>query len=128
MQFWIAEVKRGRKDLHDERRQGDFLPHIWRAEFKRRWVTVCSSPRDRLWRFCRFQHSAVLRQLHNNLGFRCFYLRWVPDLLKPELKERRLRSGHEMIPVLEAATKDGWHHLVTGNESWFFLPYSPHQM
>jgi hypothetical protein len=28
MQFWIAEVKRGRKDLHDERRQGDFLPHI----------------------------------------------------------------------------------------------------
>jgi histone-lysine N-methyltransferase SETMAR len=26
-----------------------------------------------------------------------------------------------MIPVLEAAVKDGWHHLVTGNDSWFFL-------
>jgi histone-lysine N-methyltransferase SETMAR len=26
-----------------------------------------------------------------------------------------------MIPVLEAAVKDGWHHLVTVNESWFFL-------
>jgi hypothetical protein len=22
----------------------------------------------------------------------------------------------------------GWHHLVTGEESWFFLPYSPRRM
>jgi hypothetical protein len=33
-----------------------------------------------------------------------------------------------MIPVLEAAVKDGWHHLVTRNELWFFLSYSPRRM
>jgi hypothetical protein len=32
-----------------------------------------------------------------------------------------------MIPILTAAADDGWYYLVTGNESWFFLSYSPHR-
>jgi hypothetical protein len=32
-----------------------------------------------------------------------------------------------MLLVLEAAVKDGWH-LITGDESWFFLSYSPRRM
>jgi hypothetical protein len=26
-----------------------------------------------------------------------------------------------MLPFLHAAERDGWHHLVTGDESWFFF-------
>jgi hypothetical protein len=33
-----------------------------------------------------------------------------------------------MIPILVAAAHDGWHHLVTGDESWFVLSYSPRWM
>jgi histone-lysine N-methyltransferase SETMAR len=33
-----------------------------------------------------------------------------------------------MILVLTAAARDGWHHLVTGDESWFFFTYSPRRM
>jgi hypothetical protein len=43
----------------------------------------------------------------------------------PELKGQRHRYAHEMTPVLETAAKDGWHHLVTRDESWFFQSYSP---
>jgi hypothetical protein len=69
--------------------------------------------------------STVLKHLHDDIGFRCFYLHWVPHLLTPELKEQRRRYVREIIPVLQAATKDGWHHFVTENKSWFFLSYSP---
>jgi hypothetical protein len=33
-----------------------------------------------------------------------------------------------MVPVLTAAARDGEHHLVTEDESWFFLSYSPRRM
>jgi hypothetical protein len=33
-----------------------------------------------------------------------------------------------MLPFLYAAQRDGWHHLVTGYESWFFFDTSPRRM
>jgi hypothetical protein len=58
-------------------------------------------------------HSTVLKDLHENLGFQSFHLRWVPHLLTPELKEQRHTYATEMIAVLLSAPKDGWHHLGT---------------
>jgi hypothetical protein len=33
-----------------------------------------------------------------------------------------------MLPFLHVAERDGWHHLVTGDESWFFFETSPRRM
>jgi hypothetical protein len=33
-----------------------------------------------------------------------------------------------MILVLTAAARDGWHHLIIGDESWLFLSYSLRRM
>jgi hypothetical protein len=33
-----------------------------------------------------------------------------------------------MLPFLSAAERDGWHHPITGDESWFFLNTSPRRM
>jgi hypothetical protein len=49
-------------------------------------------------------------------------------LLTPELREQRRAYASEMIPILAAAAHDGWHHLATGDEFWFFLFYSPRRM
>jgi hypothetical protein len=35
-----------------------------------------------------------------------------PHILTQELKKQRRRYACEMIPALEAAAKDGWHHIV----------------
>jgi hypothetical protein len=29
---------------------------------------------------------------------------------------------------LHSAERDGWHHLITGDESWFFFDTSPRRM
>jgi hypothetical protein len=33
-----------------------------------------------------------------------------------------------MLPFLHVAEQDDWHHLVTGDESWFFFDISPHRV
>jgi hypothetical protein len=33
-----------------------------------------------------------------------------------------------MLPYLRGAQNDGWQHLVTGDESWFFFGISPRRM
>jgi hypothetical protein len=52
----------------------------------------------------------------------------VPYLLTPESREQRRADASEVIPILAAAGHDWWHHLGTGDESWFFLSYSPYRM
>jgi hypothetical protein len=33
-----------------------------------------------------------------------------------------------MLPFLYVAERDGWHYLVTADESWFFFDTSPRRM
>jgi hypothetical protein len=44
------------------------------------------------------------------------------------LRGQRHAYASEMIPILATAAHDGWHHLVAGCESRFFLSYSPRRM
>jgi hypothetical protein len=66
-------------------------------------------------------HAAVLHCLLEKLGFKSDCFQWVPHLLTCELRAKRKELTGLMIPYLEAARKDGWRHLVTGDESWCFL-------
>jgi histone-lysine N-methyltransferase SETMAR len=52
----------------------------------------------------------------------------VPHLLTGELRVKRKELTGLLIPDLEAARKDGWKHLVTRDESWFFLLSVPRRM
>jgi hypothetical protein len=62
----------------------------------------------------------VLLYLHNSVGFRSFHLHWVPRLLTRDLLEKQKEYVKAMLPFLHDAERDSWHHLVTGDESWFF--------
>jgi hypothetical protein len=48
--------------------------------------------------------------------------------LTEDLSQKRKDIAREMIPSLEAAFRDGWRNLMTGDESWFFLSQSPRRM
>jgi hypothetical protein len=70
----------------------------------------------------------MLLHLHDSVGFRSFHLHWVPNLLMHGLREKRKEYAKAMLPFLNVAERDSWHHLVTSNESWFFLNASPRRM
>jgi hypothetical protein len=47
----------------------------------------------------------------------------VLHLLMHNLRERQMEYAQAILPVLHAAKRDGWHHVVTGDESWFSSIY-----
>jgi hypothetical protein len=67
----------------------------------------------------------VLRHLREKLGFKSYYLPWVLHLLTGELGPKRKEVTGQVIPYLEAARKDDWRRLVTGDEFWLFLLFAP---
>jgi hypothetical protein len=65
--------------------------------------------------------ATVLEHLHVSIGFRLFHLYWVPHLLTDDFCQKRKENASAVLSFLYAAKYDGWHHLVTGDESWFFF-------
>jgi hypothetical protein len=119
VRFWIAEVCFGHQDLDDEIRTGrlpldgldaKILVILDKSPFKSAYSIA-----ERL----RVGHATVLEHLHVSICFKPFHLRWVPDLLTDDLREKRKEHARAMWPFLYAAQHDGWHHLVTNDESWF---------
>jgi hypothetical protein len=69
----------------------------------------------------RVGYATVLEHLHVSIGFKSFHLRWVPHLFTDDLRQKQKEHARAMLPFLYAPQRDGWDHLVTGNESWFFF-------
>jgi hypothetical protein len=55
-------------------------------------------------------------------------LYWMSRALTVGLREKRMEYAQTMMPFLNAAERDYWHHLVTGDESWFFLDTALHRL
>jgi hypothetical protein len=81
VRFWIAEIWRGRKDLHYEIRSGrslrDDLESKNLAILEKLPFESSHSISERLL----VAQSTVLRHLHESIGFKSFHLRSVPHLL-----------------------------------------------
>jgi hypothetical protein len=128
VRFWITEVRFGRQDLHDDIRTGrrpldDRDAKIWAILDKSPFESACSiAERPHVGR------AIVLDHLHVSIGFKSFHLRWVPHLLTDDLHQRQKEHASAVLPFLHAVQRDGWHHLVTGDESWFFFNSLPRQM
>jgi hypothetical protein len=110
-------MRRGCHDLHDEIRSGkrplDNLDGKILALSNKYPFESAHPITERLI----VAHSAMLQHLHEFLMFKSFPLHWVPHLLTSGLPEKRKEDAMAMLPFLHTAKRDGWHYLVTGNES-----------
>jgi len=69
--------------------------------------------------------STVLRRLTQSLGFQSRLLKWVPHKLTDELKQKRVVMALDLLKQLEFEQKFDFARVITGDESWFYLDYTP---
>jgi hypothetical protein len=48
--------------------------------------------------------------------------------LTDDLRQKRKEHASAMLPFLYAVQRDGWHHIVSGDESWFFFNTWPRRI
>jgi DNA-binding MurR/RpiR family transcriptional regulator len=115
IQFWITEIRSGRQDLHDKICSGrsplDNLDSKIVAILDKTPFESSRSISARL----NVMQSTVLRYLDKSLGFKSFHLRWVPNQLTDDLRQKRKENASAILPFSSAAKCAGWHHRVTGD-------------
>ena len=62
------------------------------------------------------------------LGFYSYNLRVVPYELTCEMKAVRIQKAIELLDILTTNKRKGFHRIITGDESWFFLSYDHKHM
>ena len=68
--------------------------------------------------------SSVLRILHEVLSMSKVCARWVPRLLTPEMKQRRVASCQELLARSFHDGLDFLKRIITGDETWLYF-YDP---
>jgi hypothetical protein len=63
------------------------------------------------------------RVLHDDLGFRKSYIRWLPHSLTENEAQGRVIFSKELLQVLCHAKETNFEHLLTGDESWFYYEH-----
>jgi DNA-binding transcriptional ArsR family regulator len=123
VQRWCQLVRHGREDLHDGDRLGrstlDFIDSKIMSLLEREPFHTAYSLAEAIG----VSHSTVLRHLHDSFAMKNFHLRWIPHRLTEDLRQKRVSVCKEMLSILEAQNKRGFHDLVTDDESWFMLEY-----
>jgi hypothetical protein len=51
-----------------------------------------------------------------------FHLRWAHQLTD-DLRQARVAKRNEILRVLEAMQRIHFRHIITGDETWFYLEY-----
>jgi hypothetical protein len=87
VRFWIADVRPGRRDLHDEIRTGRLLLD----DFDAKGLAILDkfpleSARSTA-EIVNVAHSTVLLHLHDFIGFRPFHSHWVSHIMTHHLRE-----------------------------------------
>ena len=64
--------------------------------------------------------SSVHYVLSVRLGYKPYNFRWIPHVLNFSQKMARVNDSKALIEILKKAKRNGWHFILTGDESWFF--------
>lgn len=118
---WVTQFKCGRQSVEDEPRPGrpiavtdDFMcSKVQEFVMKDRRVTI-----NQIAEKMGMSFGSVSFILHEKLGFSKLSSRWVPRLLTPAQKQKRVESCQGLLQLWRADPEDFHNQIVTGDETW----------
>ena len=66
----------------------------------------------------------MLTILHESLGTRKLFSKWVPCLLTPDQKQQRVEDSERCLELFKRGEKDFLYQYVAIDETWIH-PYTP---
>jgi hypothetical protein len=75
---------------------------------------------ERMCQKLRIPKTTCVPVLHEDLGFRKRYLRWVPHSITENEAQRRVTFFEELFQVVRHAKETNFEHLFSVDESWFY--------
>jgi histone-lysine N-methyltransferase SETMAR len=127
---WIAEFKRGRTSIANERPPGRPIS-VCDAENQERVRKAVQNNRKLTSReiaeILSIPKSTVLLILRKHLGMKKINAKWVPHELTPQQKQVRVELSKRCLNRLASNPDDYWRRFVTVDETWVFhcTPGSP---
>jgi hypothetical protein len=67
--------------------------------------------------------ATVLSRLHNLVGIKTFNHSSVQTQMKDDQRQVTVAKCGELLHALEAVQRTHFHHIITGDESWFHLEH-----
>lgn len=126
---WCREFSAGRLNVHDEERSGrpshsdETVRKVEELVLEDRRLTL-NELTEKLQEVC--SRDSIHSILVNNLQYRKLSARWVPKMLTPEHKVKRVQCAQDFLASFEEEGEEFLDSIVTGDETWAwetcFLP------
>lgn len=129
---WVRLFKEGRTDTHDEERSGrpsviseELVQQVEKKVRDDRRVTLDTLKES----FPHVSRSLLGEIVSERLGFRKLCARWVPKMLTPEHREKRVSAAREFLERFQTEGESFLDSIVTGDETWVchYTPESKRQ-
>jgi len=121
--LWASRFNAGRTSLDDDDRTGRPLDQESVDAVKQCIDNERSLSIREVSRLTGVPSGSIRHILIDHLGLKKFMSRWVPHRLTDEQKALRVSLSRELLGSLGSMTRTQLGHVITGDESWFYLSY-----
>lgn len=129
---WFADFKRGRTDTDDAERSGrpnevvtpENIKKVHKMVFRNRKLKL-----REIANMINISEGSVFTILHEHLGMKKLFSKWVPRLLSFDQKQQRVDDSQSCLDLLRRNKQDFFRRYVTQDETWIhhFTPESTRQ-
>lgn len=125
IQYWYHEFKCGRSNVNNIPKSGRPPLDDIDAVILKTLTDYPFATLSMISEICDCSIATVYNHLTDILGYKNYTLRWVPYSLTCDLKNRRKNGAQQLKQTLLTESKTDYNHLITGDQSWFYLSYEP---
>lgn len=118
---WTREFKHGRESLEDDPRSGRPNTAVTEENIEKVKKLVLEDRRVKLWQLAEaigISKERIGDILHSHLHMKKVCARWVPKMLTPLDKQRRVTTSQEFLDICGDNPDDVFSRLVTVDETW----------
>lgn len=125
VKYWTHQFKLGRTNINNNKSTGKPPLDYLDANILKVLTDYPFSSVRSIAEVLKEPRSTIYEHLTESLGLKNYSLKWVPHELTCVMKQKRKDEATNLLNVLMTESFNDFDFIVTGDESWFYLDYSP---